>query len=32
MKGYGFPTNGSTSNNNNAPFRADTSKKKSELI
>ena len=31
MKGFGFPVN-STNNNNNAPYRADTSKKKSELI
>ncbi len=31
MKGYGFPSTGST-NNNNAQYRADTSKKKSELI
>ncbi len=31
MKGYGFPNTGA-SNNTNAPYRADTSKKKSELI
>lgn len=31
MKGFGFPNTG-VSNNNNTPFRADTSKKKSELI
>ena len=31
MKGFGFPVN-NTNNNTNAPYRADTSKKKSELI
>ncbi len=31
MKGFGFPSSG-VNNNNNTPYRADTSKKKSELI
>jgi len=31
MKGFGFPVN-SSNNNTNTPYRADTSKKKSELI
>lgn len=31
MKGFGFPV-ATQNNNNNAPYRADTSKKKSELI
>jgi hypothetical protein len=31
MKGFGFPISNSN-NNTNAPYRADTSKKKSELI
>lgn len=30
MKGFGFPT--STNNGGNAPYRADTSQKKAELI
>ena len=30
MKGFGFPTSGSGTNN--TPYRADTSSKKSELI
>jgi hypothetical protein len=33
MKGFGFPTSGTANNNNSTPqYRADTSKKKSELI
>ena len=31
MKGFGFPTSG-TNTNGNTPYRADTSKKKTELI
>lgn len=31
MKGFGFPGN-NTNNGSNTPYRADTSKKKSELI
>lgn len=31
MKGFGFPTSG-PSTNGNTPYRADTSKKKIELI
>jgi hypothetical protein len=31
MKGFGFPTSGSNTNSN-TPYRADTSKKKVELI
>lgn len=31
MKGFGFPSS-NVGTNNNAPYRADTSKKKVELI
>jgi hypothetical protein len=31
MKGFGFPSSGN-GNNTEAPYRADTSKKKTELI